>query len=593
MAAEFWRTSTFSAACNIALFAVSLVCYVLLILLFTNPQAYRRDSFIHPGAGAIQPSVAIALVTAILASATAALNTRCAEQSLWLYLSPNRVKMQTLTIKEVHHLARWTVSPLARILIYPIHGSSWRLKFGGILLFAAAIVNPVLQSGISQQTFRTPSERRIPPTVNMFTNRADQEGTSAKTHDTPTIAASIAEMSNLTASTSNICTDTNCQIRAWTNSLMAKCKYTSRPNPDQIGTIMNSKLNDSMYLEICSDTRPDLCRSVGNLPDPDRTIVFANFTTTYHPDCPLRSLLSNTVIGCVPGAFATLFGVYVNDVIFNANATKAFNIIECSLQFGNVTITQDGISPPRLDRDTFQPAPDTFTSTKYYLGWGFLAPVYALPGHVYNAAMIHSPYEFVGNATRLATTNLYDSLLFYYLLGKDATNPPDRVARQIEKNFDRATLQAFAKLANASDMTVTTTSEDRRYVYDAKVLLILLVPLFATILSSIGRLRVGDADTIVTYSPVDIARRGPVSGLPQGRLLDTEERDRLEKLHVWGVKDRVVDKEGMHCFTTGFVAGVRGAGSTAQDLPLEKRSKSYQAVLHEEDVDGDTAESSS
>ncbi|KAL1887236.1 hypothetical protein Cpir12675_006634 [Ceratocystis pirilliformis] len=78
----------------------------------------------------------------------------------------------------------------------------------------------------------------------------------------------------------------------------------------------------------------------------------------------------------------------------------------------------------------------------------------------------------------------------YNLLGKDANNDAETVARQIEKNFDMTTLQAFARSPSSSDFLFTRSHKSPEYKYDKVVLLILAVPFIATILGTWNRWRV-------------------------------------------------------------------------------------------------------
>lgn len=61
------------------------------------------------------------------------------------------------------------------------------------------------------------------------------------------------------------------------------------------------------------------------------------------------------------------------------------------------------------------------------------------------------------------------------------------VARQIEANFDMATLQAFAKDLNASSLVLTYFKTTAVYVYSPMFLLALRAPFLAVILETWGR----------------------------------------------------------------------------------------------------------
>lgn len=98
------------------------------------------------------------------------------------------------------------------------------------------------------------------------------------------------------------------------------------------------------------------------------------------------------------------------------------------------------------------------------------------------------------------------------LLGEKAAKSADYVARQIERNFDWATLAAFAKRPEASETTRTIRKVERVYAYDQRMLGVLAVPLVATVLAAWGRLRVGSDEEVPGYDPVAIARRAVAGG---------------------------------------------------------------------------------
>lgn len=525
-----------------SLFAVCITCYILLILLFIKPEVYHLDSFLHPNTGTIKPTVAVGIVTAVFTGATSAFVTRCVEQSLWLKLSSPDIKQSnTLTIRESHRLAQWAVSPLERIIIYPFLGKSWLLKFGGMLLFGTVAINPVLLAGISQKFVVTTRIERQPNTVDMVTNRLDQgniryRGGSA--HDNPTVIAAVAEMANLTASILNLCDDANCQISALTTALRADCQSSTASNPNKIG-VYNRTVQRYPF---CSSFNPDVCVTLVSA----SPYTYANFTSGYHPDCvPSRNFSSSS---CAPGAWSTLFGVWVNGADVSSNSEYTLQTVDCLLTFGNITVSQNGTEPPILDRSDFVRA-NWNVSGSGNSGWMSMNRIYTESGYA------NSPYTFSGSAVGTGGNTLYNEVLGYYLLGYDANNDAETVARQIERNFDRATLTAFARLADASDITLTLNSATEDYVYNPRVLLVLLIPLFATLLSAWGRWSIGDEKRVIFYSPVENARRGPVLGLPQGLILNEKERETIGKWKIWGTREDVIGEDGRRGVRMGFAAG--------------------------------------
>lgn len=531
------RGRTVNAVFSAGLLAVCIICYVLYVLLYVSPETYHLDSLIHPNTGTISPSVAVGLITAVFSGATTAVITRCAEQSLWLRLSSTTPDRHALTVEEAHHLAQWSVSPLERILIYPLRGASWLLKLGGILLFTTAAINPVLLNGISQRTVLSTTVDRQPNTVPMITNRLDQ-GNSAyrggQARDNPTVVASVAEMAKLTASILDVCTDDHCHISALTTAIRAECESETSPNPNGVGLIDPGDLVEAQY---CSTALPDLCVSLFR----SSPNTYANFTSYYHPDCLLENL------PCPPGAWSTLFGVWVSGTDTSRDSNYDIHQVQCLLTYGNITVTQNGTNPPNLDRDSFVQA--DWRLVDGYGSFYQMNRIYAESGRE------NSPYTFSGSAVGTGDNTLYRNPIGYELLGVDANNNAETVARQIERNFDRATLSAYARQANASDLTITRATEESLYVYEPKVLLVLLIPLAATLLGVWGRWSVGDEDTVLAYSPIEIARRGPVRGLPQGEILAEAERERMRKWRVWGVREDSIREDGTRGVHLGFAAG--------------------------------------
>ncbi|KAL9623767.1 MAG: hypothetical protein Q9160_001998 [Pyrenula sp. 1 TL-2023] len=361
-------------------------------------------------------------------------------------------------------------------------------------------------------------------------------------HDNPTVIASVAEMANLTASILDVCRDDLCYIGARTTAILAKCQHTSYPNPDDIGLSSSDERN----YKFCSTLNPDIqCVTLVS----SRPFTYANFTSSYHPEC-----MPDSDSPCAPGVWSTLFGVWVNGADTSSNSTHNLHTVDCLLTFGNVTVTQNGTNPPTMDRESFVQADWSYQGTG---SWFQLNRIYTESGSR------NSPYTFDGQAVGTGSNSLYAEPIGFYLLGEDANNDAETVARQIERNFDRATLSAYARQANASDLTVTLSAETDIYVYRPRVLLILVIPFLATLLCGWGRWAVGDRDTVISYLPVEIARRGPVVGLPQGEVLENGQRKSLEKWKVWGVGEDMIREDGTRGVRIGFAAGVVNGAATA------------------------------
>ena len=537
------------------LLAICLACYILLLILFLATDTFKLDSLLSPSTDTIKPTVVVGVLSAVLSGATAAFVTRCVEQSLWLKLSSTRLASSNLlTVGESHHLAQWSVSPLERALIYPFRGASWVLKIAGLLLLGTFAMNPVLLSGISQRTDLFTNVVQQPNTVDTFAARID-EGNGAHrggvAKDNPTTVAALAAMAGLSAPVSNVCNDPLCRIEAKTSAIHAQCKSSSSANPDRIGLSTGPSSESISREKYCSEAQPDLCVTlVSSLP-----YTYANFSSGYPPGCDMFSETE-----CPPGSWSTLFGVWVNAPALIEE--HAIHTVECALAFGNTTVVQDGTNVPTLRREDFEPAsfPATdVTATDATGGMWSMNRIYTEYGS-YN-----SPYSFDGQSSGTWRNTLYGYPVGYMLLGENVNNTGEDVARQIEANFDYATLSAFSRQTNASDMTITTGTETEVYRYDSRVLAILLIPLFATLLVVWGRIKVGDEDTVVTYSPIEIARRGPVRGLPMNVVLDPEEKKKVENWQIWGTKQDVFKPDGTRKVYVGFAGdgpteGLQGCG---------------------------------
>lgn len=148
---------------------------------------------------------------------------------------------------------------------------------------------------------------------------------------------------------------------------------------------------------------------------------------------------------------------------------------------------------------------------------------------------MRTPYYFTLRYVGTGSNDIYTTPLASGLLGDDASNSAEHVARQIERNFDWATLAAFLRGVNASDVTTTRTTVTRVYVYDRRVLLVLLAPIVATALGAWGRWRVGSDEIVKGYDPVAAAQLGPVEGLHDlGGSVIRMEKGGAEQLLVRG-----------------------------------------------------------
>ncbi len=108
------------------------------------------------------------------------------------------------------------------------------------------------------------------------------------------------------------------------------------------------------------------------------------------------------------------------------------------------------------------------------------------------------------------------------------------------------------------------------------MLLVLLVPLLATLLSAWGRWRVAGEDVTVGYDPVAIARLGPVVGgeLAPG-IVPAEKSARREEdmLRVWRWRRNYVGGDGRTYTTSGLQAF--GKGTWQQEHYPQDKEYSY------------------
>ncbi|KAM5345754.1 hypothetical protein ACJ41O_011615 [Fusarium nematophilum] len=556
---------------SVLLLAVCIIAYILLILLFSDAESYHLDSLLHPEKGTLSPAVAVGLLAALLTGATPALVTRCVEQSLWTTLAPKAdsgLSSTDLTVGETRRLAQWSTSPLQRImyLFGGFHAGStdrrsWLLRFAGPLLVATATVGPVLLVGISQgQDFTTSTytaAREADPWLSYLDvgNRRYRGGNS---FDNPHFGASLAAMGNLTPPAAPVCNGTSssgsysCSASTRSVSIHAECRGISRENPDGAGLIRGGLSSDTAEFCTGSGTPRELCVELMS----GSPAIYAAFASG-PPPCDAGTLSNGCPSSGQDGLWARIYGVWVNSVEFgDSNSEHRINIVDCVLTYGNVTVRQNGTSPPVLDRSSFSRAT---SSRRSQFGYTDISGSVGSLNRIY-AELGNSPYDFSAAAVGTGSNTAYRQPMAYMLLGEDAIHGAERVARQIEDNFDMATLHAFARMPGSSEITYTIRrSEARVYVYDARVLLILLVPCVATVLGCWGRWKVAGEDVVVGYDPVGIARLGPVTGLYSGALpADREARDEEDSLRVWRWQRIGPYQNGFTATATGFAVGSLG-----------------------------------
>lgn len=216
--------------------------------------------------------------------------------------------------------------------------------------------------------------------------------------------------------------------------------------------------------------------------------------------------VSDLAPGC-EGQWSTIFGAWVNAIDAEYNSTRPINIVDCAVLFGNVTITQAGGASPKIHRDSFAKSSQTFM----HLGAAETAW-----RRIYTSEATQSPYSFAAQQGGASGANtLYEDTLALLLLnyadgtGADAAE----AASTIEANFDMGALFAFARTPHAASVTTRVDKTVNVWEYDTRFLAVLAIPMLAMVTVLWGRWRVGDAEDVVTYRPIDIARRGPVDHL--------------------------------------------------------------------------------
>jgi hypothetical protein len=526
-------SKAFEVALNVTLICLCLLSYALLILLFVDSQVLHIRSLVIVVPGEIKPAVAISLLAALLTASTSALVTRCVEQSLWLKLNPGYPDRK-LTVGESHRLAQWSVSPLAR-LSYLLYGHSWMLKFGGIFLLSTAAVGPVLVSGVSQREFThvvRSSETQSRSPFSGFLNTANTLYNGGNYKDVPMMIAAVTSMNNLSAPSASVCDDGSCSVTTQFASIRADCSSTETPNPRNIGgTGSGSSISSTNF---CSSLNPKICRALVS----SSPATYTNFTTgpSGKTGCDPSIASSST---CPPGSWATLFGVWVNDGAgTSSSGPGAIKTVDCALTYGNVTVRQEGTGTPILDRTSF--VQSTYSWSSYATGqWQRIYIETGNKGDGTNdggdAGVTPAPYCFSGRVSGTGANTLFKDPIGPSLLGDHAGDAADVVARRIERNFDMATLFAFARVPQASRLEFEETTQTPGWVYDWKVLLVLLVPLIASVLGIFGRWKVTGKDINVGYDPVEIAGRGPVLMADGSKNAQDFQSKESKNLRVWGV----------------------------------------------------------
>lgn len=543
------------ALLNTALAVVCVACYTLLVLLYIKPEIYHIDSLTNPDHNTLRPAVAVSLLAVILNAATVTLVTRCVESSLWIKLAKeptNENFDETLTVGEARRLAQWSTSTLTRLtyLFGSFAGSdrrSWLLRIAGPLLVATASVGPVLLSGVSTSSLKTTSTESVSRTEDPWRSRLDsgnERYRGGNSFDNPTFIAALAAMRNLSAPVAPLCDDTDarstCSVSGQAVAIQAKCIGRTQDNPDLEGTI-DIEVRNSTYC-IGQDTATEICLDL-QAGSPATYSMFASGL----PACDSQNITECPAAG-IDGQWAKIFGVWVNGVDITGGSKHPLNFVNCDVTYGNITVKQNGTSPPTLDRDSYVQANST---DGYQFGYTTFNIIQL--NRIYTE-LGNSPYDWKLAAVTTGSNTIYSTPVAMALLGLDANNDAETVARQIEANFDMATLHSFARGSNSSDLVFTRTKLHPIYVYKSEVLFILLVPFLATVFGTWMRWQVADQSINIGYDPVGVARLGPVAGLTHGTPGTKGQRKYEESFKVWRWTRTTVDQQQRAVVATGVQA---------------------------------------
>lgn len=148
---------------NVLLVVLCGISYVSLLALYLT-QGMGTESLMFVDRGSLPPTTAVPLLGVLLTGATSALLTRSVEHSVWIRLlggEPDLLPTKSFKTDEIHQRSQWSVSPLARLL-YVFKGHSWPLRMSGLLLFANAILNPILLYGVRPKIVYDETTTTIP-----------------------------------------------------------------------------------------------------------------------------------------------------------------------------------------------------------------------------------------------------------------------------------------------------------------------------------------------------------------------------------------------------------------------------------------------
>lgn len=319
--------------------------------------------------------------------------------------------------------------------------------------------------------------------------------------------ASLVSMNNLSAPVAHVCSDASCSAMTRAQALGAECVGSDLPQPTQ----------EQGNVTICSAFGNTTCLSQG-----PRGFNFTTGPMTWCAESPYAG-------ECLVSDFAVILGVWSSyDTAIRRHIRHA---VDCKIQKGSVEIRQNGTGTPYIIKESFLTTTIRMevSSPEWY--W---QSSYRIPRR--NEQTV-KPYLFSSKGGMVKDVPMAEYLLSNNRTGTDGpedwyasqlgTNDTQKVARAIEANIDMATLFAFAQAPHASPLDITETHQVSIWTYDARVLVVLVLPFLATILVLSAYWRVQSDEVVIGYDPLGIARHADEVLMPSLKAMkqDSEGKD--------------------------------------------------------------------
>lgn len=343
--------------------------------------------------------------------------------------------------------------------------------------------------------------------------------------------AAFASGNNLSVPASDVCLHSDCFARIQATALRTVCTSQSEPFAWCRGEADCSSVNGDVdvtavpaNVTACSSIGSSVCATITSEAFQNAP---ANFTTgeidVCFPEHNTKRAGAPAILQCPTGTLGVIFGLWVGRQSSGRNDTFFVNAVDCRVEYGNITITQNGNNTPELVPGSFTISPTNLllfplnvtTSTDN------LRLAFSLLGAV------NMPYDFTSDDLGQAGVSLYEQLLVVsepeannaYGPGPSLNSNASQVADIIGRNFEMASMIAFVKAPRAAISEVTSTTRTTIWSYNRMVLAILAVPLLPTILVLCKRWKLANDDVMIGYDPMRIAERSSdILGLQEKRL---------------------------------------------------------------------------